>query len=247
MFKHIFADLDDTLFAKDLKISPEVKKTVNNLNPKVGFSICTARGVKKAFELTSCLQLNSLQIVENGAKIVEPDGKIIKEYCLSQKKIRQIFKITSKYPGFKTVCVKGEELRLKESQHYLEATRISLHNLKRKELKKIENQLARVPDIYYTPSVAADRPHVFSLDISDIKATKKQAVLFILKMLGLKKEEVIGIGDSYNDLPLFLVSGLKVIMGNASKDLKKFADVVAPSVKKDGVAWVIRKFIPAKH
>jgi hydroxymethylpyrimidine pyrophosphatase-like HAD family hydrolase len=62
-------------------------------------------------------------------------------------------------------------------------------------------------------------------------------------MLGVKYEEIIGVGDSYNDYSLLMASGLKVAMGNAVKELKDVADYIAPSVDEDGLAEVIERYI----
>jgi len=61
--------------------------------------------------------------------------------------------------------------------------------------------------------------------------------------LKISREEIIGIGDHYNDFPLLMACGLKVAMGNAVDDLKAIADYIAPSVEKDGVADVIDRFV----
>jgi len=61
--------------------------------------------------------------------------------------------------------------------------------------------------------------------------------------LNLKKENVIAVGDSGNDIPLFESAGLKVAMGNSTEDLKSKADFVTKNVENDGLAYVIEKYI----
>ena len=61
--------------------------------------------------------------------------------------------------------------------------------------------------------------------------------------MGIETHEIISIGDSYNDFPLLMASGLRVAMGNAFSDLKEIAHYIAPSVQQDGVADVIQKFV----
>lgn len=86
-------------------------------------------------------------------------------------------------------------------------------------------------------------PDAFGLNITHVKATKLHGVEVIMEKLGLKREELIGVGDSYNDFSLLMACGLKIAMGNAIDDLKAIADYVAPDVADDGVADVINKFI----
>lgn len=86
-------------------------------------------------------------------------------------------------------------------------------------------------------------PGKFGLNIVHANATKLHGVSIVMEKLQLRKEEIIGVGDSYNDFPLLMTSGLKVAMGNAVEELKSVADFVAPSVENDGVAEVIQRFV----
>jgi hydroxymethylpyrimidine pyrophosphatase-like HAD family hydrolase len=79
--------------------------------------------------------------------------------------------------------------------------------------------------------------------ISHASSTKLHAVIKVAEMLNIKTNEIIGVGDGYNDFPLLMASGLKVAMGNAVPELKEIADYIAPGVDDDGVADVIAKFI----
>ncbi|MEK9178778.1 MAG: HAD hydrolase family protein, partial [Patescibacteria group bacterium] len=83
----------------------------------------------------------------------------------------------------------------------------------------------------------------FDVYISNGSATKQHAVLKLAEILGIKTNEMIGIGDHYNDFPLLMACGLKVAMEDSVEDLKAIADYVAPSVDEDGVADVIEKFV----
>lgn len=86
-------------------------------------------------------------------------------------------------------------------------------------------------------------PKTAGVNLSHVNATKLHGAEIIMKHFNLKKEEIIGVGDAYNDFPLLMASGLKVAMGNAIPELIEIADYVAPSVTEDGVVDVIEKFI----
>ena len=61
--------------------------------------------------------------------------------------------------------------------------------------------------------------------------------------LNINIDEVMAVGDSFNDLATFEVAGFSVAMGNAPDEVKAQADWVAPSVNEDGVAVAIEKFV----
>jgi len=65
----------------------------------------------------------------------------------------------------------------------------------------------------------------------------------VAEILGIKTDEIIAVGDGYNDFPFLMACGLKVAMGNAVPELKAIADYIAPSVDEDGIVDVIERFI----
>ena len=56
-------------------------------------------------------------------------------------------------------------------------------------------------------------------------------------------DEVIAIGDSYNDLAMIEFAGLGVAMGNAREDIKGKANHITDTNMNDGVAIVVEEFI----
>ena len=80
------------------------------------------------------------------------------------------------------------------------------------------------------------------LEFTNKKATKGEAVKFLANHFGIKKEEVIAIGDTYNDISMIEYAGLGVCMGNGAESVKDIADYVTLSNEEDGVAHVIERF-----
>ena len=57
--------------------------------------------------------------------------------------------------------------------------------------------------------------------------------------LGIPLARCIAIGDNYNDLDMFAVSGISVAMGNSPDDVKAAADHLADDVTRGGAAVVL--------
>ena len=93
-------------------------------------------------------------------------------------------------------------------------------------------------------STKAYRSKKTYLEITSAKTSKKTAAEFLQNKYGIKREEVIAIGDNYNDTEMIKWAGLGIAMGNAHESIKQLADYVAPTNNDDGVAHVIKKFIP---
>jgi Cof subfamily protein (haloacid dehalogenase superfamily) len=93
-------------------------------------------------------------------------------------------------------------------------------------------------ELYLTKSVAT------FFEATNPAANKGAAVKYLAEeVLGLKPENVMTIGDNFNDLEMIQYAGIGVAMGDAPVGVQQFADWVAPSVEADGAAIAIRKFL----
>ena len=72
---------------------------------------------------------------------------------------------------------------------------------------------------------------------------KSQSIDKLIKTIGIKQEEVIAVGDGYNDMGMIQYAGLGVAMANAEDEVKAAANYVTLSNEEDGVAVVVEKFI----
>jgi hydroxymethylpyrimidine pyrophosphatase-like HAD family hydrolase len=53
----------------------------------------------------------------------------------------------------------------------------------------------------------------------------------------------MAVGDQDNDVSMIAWAGLGVAMGDASPAAKAAADVIAPPLEEDGVAWAIERYV----
>lgn len=79
------------------------------------------------------------------------------------------------------------------------------------------------------------------LDIVKKGVSKGNAVKHYSKMLGVKPEEVVAIGDSENDLEMLRFAGFSVAMGNAEDFIKEACDMVTLTNEEGGVGYAINK------
>ena len=77
------------------------------------------------------------------------------------------------------------------------------------------------------------------------KVDKGVTLALVASELGIAIEDVLAIGDSYNDLPLLRTAGFGVAMGSGPPELKAEADAVVGDVEHDGVAEAIERFVLA--
>ncbi|MEM9768555.1 MAG: Cof-type HAD-IIB family hydrolase [Cyanobacteria bacterium P01_D01_bin.71] len=99
-------------------------------------------------------------------------------------------------------------------------------------------QLYSPEEIYLTQSVATffEATHPLS--------NKGAAVKYLAEeLLGLTSDQVMTVGDNFNDYEMLQYAGVGVAMGDAPEGVKSIADWVAPSVEDDGVVTAIEQFI----
>ena len=87
------------------------------------------------------------------------------------------------------------------------------------------------------------------LDILPAGCSKGAALLALAAKRGVAPEQVLTIGDNWNDVPMFEVSGTAVVMGNAPADLKELARErgwrIGRANHEDGVAEAIEAALRA--
>jgi len=75
-------------------------------------------------------------------------------------------------------------------------------------------------------------------------STKGEGVRYLAEtLLGIGAEEVLAIGDYFNDQEMIQYAGIGVAMGSAPKAVQAFANWVAPTVEADGVKAALDKFV----
>src|ERR1700741_384889 len=83
----------------------------------------------------------------------------------------------------------------------------------------------------------------FSLiDVTAPSAAKGRALAWRASQLGLRSEEVMAVGDNYNDLEMLEFAGLPVVMGNAVAGLKDRGWAMTGDNESAGLADAIRRF-----
>lgn len=103
-------------------------------------------------------------------------------------------------------------------------------------LRSLAEQIRReVPQVEVTSS------EVDNLEITAAGVSKASALAALGERLQISPREMIGFGDSDNDLEMLGLVGLGVAMGNASERVKAAADRVARSCDEDGVALVVEE------
>jgi Cof subfamily protein (haloacid dehalogenase superfamily) len=109
----------------------------------------------------------------------------------------------------------------------------------------VTQQLAQnLPQRYQTEGIYLTQSNPIYLEATHASVNKGTAIQYLAeKMIGITSEQVMAIGDNFNDLTMLEYAGISVAMGNAPQAVKDTAEWVAPDVEEDGVAVAIEKFL----
>jgi hydroxymethylpyrimidine pyrophosphatase-like HAD family hydrolase len=81
------------------------------------------------------------------------------------------------------------------------------------------------------------------MDVLDRGCNKGAALAWWAERRGIAREEVMAIGDNWNDREMLEWAGLPVLMGNSSEELKQNGWAVTARNDESGVAAAIERFL----
>jgi len=81
------------------------------------------------------------------------------------------------------------------------------------------------------------------LEIAHPRTSKAEPLKHLALQLDIKPEEIVAIGDNFNDLGMLQYAGMPIVMDNAPDELKDMGFHVTLSNDKDGVASAIEDII----
>ena len=82
---------------------------------------------------------------------------------------------------------------------------------------------------------------LFGVDLCYHENDKGKAITRVLDYLNVKKEQSIGIGDDYGDIPMFEAVGASIAMGNGKDEVKEKATYICDTIHEHGIAKILRE------
>ena len=269
--KLIALDLDGTTLNNEGKLSKGNRQALQEAADK-GVNIVVATGRPFCALPQEILEFEPVRYVltSNGARITDlHEGTAFYENCISPKAVEAAVEMLEPLDYVLETFVDG--VAYIEGWYYrqVEETRESFRGVDyilntRKPMDdfygfmlrnkdRLENINVNFSDISEKPAmkvrletlpeatITSSFDH--NLEIGGATTSRAEALRQMGRLLGIKTEEMMAVGDSPNDMAMLSVSGLPVAVGNAKPEVKEIAKYVAPSNHDDGVADAVRKFV----
>ncbi|HWY79734.1 MAG TPA: HAD family hydrolase [Candidatus Sulfotelmatobacter sp.] len=243
MIKAVIFDLDGTAIPNKKAGMPSQRliKTVAKAQSKAKVSIATGRALSNVRHILKALKITSPSIIAGGTQIINPQTEeTLWKKELSAEQTKAIIDICMPYSYEIWISDNAKALSKREDIIIQPEQVIYLMAVSKEDTKIIMQKLEKISDIV-AHEIKSWTPDHIDIHITHIEATKKHALIELLKLEQIAKKDVMAVGDGNNDLPLFEIAGFKVAMGNAMDKLKKNADYITDSVDDDGLAKVIEE------
>ena len=271
-YKLFVADMDGTLLNDNKKISDKNIQTIKKLQDfGIRFAVATGRHDSMIKSYLKHLDLHVPVISCNGAVVREPfSDQIFLSEALPREQSLDVIDICKERQAdfhiYGHESIFGEKLSHKMLYyHNLNKTLPPEERTKLVTVSDSKDIVLNESEPLYKFLIISDKNRGL-LDITDRLAeidgltvcqsmptlcdvmkegiTKAYALQKLSESLGIKRNEIVAIGDQYNDIDLIEYAGLGIAVANAEDALKEKADIVTISNNnEDAVSEAIESFL----
>jgi len=108
------------------------------------------------------------------------------------------------------------------------------------------NQIDSIEPVF--KNMIGDQLNIFKskptyLEVMNSLASKTTAIKFLMEKYSVAREEVIAIGDNYNDIEMLQLAGLGIAMENAPAAVKAHADFITFDNDSEGIQAALDRFV----
>jgi Cof subfamily protein (haloacid dehalogenase superfamily) len=267
--KLLIVDIDGTIAGESNQVSPRVTQAIAAAQDRgVRVGIATGRMYKSALRFHQEIAADMPIIAYQGAWIQDPATGVIHRHCPVPVDIARELIDYFEQPAlldklsihvYRDDCLYVREIN-PDTELYVGRSGIgvtpvadlrALLTERPTKILAMSEDTALIQDLLQDlrRKYTADRLHITTsvpifLETTQSGIDKGNAIDYVAKnLLEITAENVLAIGDNYNDVEMLAYAGIGVAMGNAPADVRALADWVAPDVNSDGVAVAIEKFI----
>ena len=254
MIRLVAVDLDGTLLDDSKRVGPRTGEAVRRLGGAgVRVVIASARPPRSVRHVYAELGLDTWQINYNGALLWdEPARRAVYHRPMEPEVVREVVRLAR--GRFPEVLVSCEILDRWCTDRFDETYTTETGRLFRPDVvAPVESfcvepitklMLLAAPDVVSTLEsilraaglgVGVIRSDPDLIQVMNASADKGVALRRVCDHYGVPPGEAMAIGDAANDLPMLEAAGVAVAMGNATAEVKRAADWVAPSNNEEGV------------
>ncbi len=266
----IVLDIDGTIAGVGNEINPAVRTVVQAVRDKgIQVAIATGRMFHSALRFHQTLQLDLPLMAYQGALIQDPlSGTVHRHWTLDAAKALHLLDYFEQVDFKHHLSVHAyvnDQLYVRaltpETAQYCDRTGVTaipigdlrplIETQEPTKLLALSESADHI-DVLYTHLRSQYSPAELYLtksiatffEATNPLVNKGTAVQYVAEeLLGLRAEQVLTIGDNFNDLEMLQYAGIGIAMGSAPLPVQAIADWVAPDVEQDGAAIALEQLL----
>lgn len=265
-YKIIVLDLDGTLTNSKKEITLRTKQTLIRAQEKgVKVVLASGRPTYGIVPLAEQLELDKYEgyiLSYNGGEIIDWKTKdLLYKNLLDPDVLPYLYKC-AKDNGFAIVTYDGEFVLTEnpEDEYVLKEALLNVMKIKKVDnfLEAVKHPIAKCLIVgeaerlavlekemyeHLKDCMGVFRSEPYFLELVPKGIDKAQSLSVLLKELNMSKDDLIAIGDGFNDLSMIKFAGMGIAMQNAQQTVKDNAKFITLSNDEDGVAYAVEKFV----
>lgn len=263
MYKILAADIDGTLFNDKKEVTKKTVEAIKKCNEKGVYVILSSgRYYKGVLPIAESLDLDkSYHVADNGISYFDTKGEVnfikvfdFDDYKLLVEHLRNTsrsFVVTNEsgmwYETEDESCVKTMKPNNGDAPFIKVDDVLKVKNpFKICAYYETDEEVNNILSKKYNTITGCVSFNVL-IDFYPKGIDKYITLMEVAKKLNVKKEEIVAIGDSDNDLPLIKNAAVGISVANASEKLKEASDIVLKqNNNEDPVCYVIENIILKK-
>ncbi len=254
MLKLIFSDLDDTLLDSKKTVSDETINFIKDLKD-TRFIVNSGRLPYNMELIKQYIDLSNMAC-GNGAYIIL-DGKLIYSCCLDKKDAYELLDYAYS-KGYSPRLYLDSGLYITEESKMLTAIKVNMVTktklfdlLKNENAYKIafyDRNVENLEDIKYfvdsIENIICEYSDFDFLECHHKDTSKGNAIEIVSKLLNVKPDEILAVGDNENDLSMFNRGYHSACPYNACDRVKNVVEYVSPlDCNHDSMVDIIKHFL----
>ena len=253
-------DIDGTIMNYDGSITKRMKELVQKINnSEVKMVLATGRMYMGAYHARKQFNLTTPVVCYQGA-VVQDENEILWQMPIKDELVPEILQYlkeknlhTHLYNDGKLYITDDNKRLMEEYCKGRGTTYVVLDDFYEIKAHNVPKILAIIEDKAMMESVKKELSEKYQgiltivqssskyLEITDIKASKGEALNFLKKYWNLSDDEVLASGDQDNDIDLLLKAGYKASVGQNSKKLEQVAKYHCQSVDSNELVDLVNK------
>ncbi|WP_019243561.1 MULTISPECIES: Cof-type HAD-IIB family hydrolase [Bacillus] len=267
--KAVFSDIDGTLLDSNHQISTELQETIQTITNKgTPFILVSGRMPSGIFMLQEILNIQTPIICYSGALIMQRDHnasevKTIHSFNLATNDAQELYKDISNFnqtisfnicsydnwfvDDLQNPWVKRDQAISKMTPQkvdfasFLEGDCI-IHKVmcigNPEDINELEAHLKKT-----FSHLSIFKSQASYLEIMTGGVSKATAIKQLEKMYNITRDNIMAIGDNFNDMDMLSYAGLGIAMGNAPEEVKVVANETTASNDEGGLNQALLKYV----